>query len=479
MPLSRLEAPQELRLPSPPTAIVGGLLCLAMLQGAICLPFDSAGSQAQLAALLAASAIGIAALLWIALDRRFERTTILWMLTIALASRGVAAIGSPMLEDDHYRYLWDGMRTATSFDPYTLPPSAFFGVESLSARFGAILNGVNNPDIPTIYGPILQSLFALGYELAPGRLGALQALWVVIDMLALVVLAKGGAPVRWLLAYAVNPLVILQGVVSAHPDAIVGALLACSMLMWSRRSPGWCGTFLGLAVCTKVSALVALPLLLVAPPAQSLTADGFSGGGARTALSWLSRVAGLAALVGLASYAPFWLSHGGSDEAGLKIFAQQWQFNPLLFRFIAAALSPEFARPAALCAIASAIALLVWRGAVSTRSAQPSGHIPWPAVDTAILCLLLFSPVVNPWYWLWAIPAATLRQSVPLLAIAAVAPLSFLNSTVLAESGLLATPLPPFVVPWEIAAIQIAAVVFAAMWERSRGVDGPRVQARS
>ena len=86
-----------------------------------------------LAAVLAGACLGGAALLWIALERRFERMSVAGILTLALLLRLIAVQASPLLEDDHYRYLWDGLRTATSLDPYRLPPSAFFGDNTRTA----------------------------------------------------------------------------------------------------------------------------------------------------------------------------------------------------------------------------------------------------------------------------------------------------------------------------------------------------------
>ena len=123
---------------------------------------DGGNSARQLTATLGGAALGSAALLWLAFDRRFERVSVLWILALALLLRVIAAFASPLLEDDHHRYLWDGWRSATALDPYRLPPSAWFGDGSLAQRWQDVLSAINHPDLPTIYGPLLQGLFALG-----------------------------------------------------------------------------------------------------------------------------------------------------------------------------------------------------------------------------------------------------------------------------------------------------------------------------
>ena len=115
---------------------------------------SGASTAQQLVAVLAGAAVGCAALLWVAWDRGFSRTPLWWIAGLALLLRVVAVQAVPLLEDDHYRYLWDGLRTATSFDPYRLPPSAFFGGHELKQQWQDILSGINNPDVPRSTAPL-------------------------------------------------------------------------------------------------------------------------------------------------------------------------------------------------------------------------------------------------------------------------------------------------------------------------------------
>ena len=143
-----------------------GLASLGIVNALLLVWGSAPGSNVarQLTAVVCGACVGGAALLWIALERRFERMPVAGILGLALLLRLIATQASPLLEDDHFRYLWDGLRTATSFAPYRLPPSAFFGNSDLPPRWQDILGGINNPDIQTIYGPLLQWLFALAYE---------------------------------------------------------------------------------------------------------------------------------------------------------------------------------------------------------------------------------------------------------------------------------------------------------------------------
>ena len=423
---------------------LGGLQSIALVWG------SGTPTATQLLAVLTAAALGGLAMLWIAFDGRFAQTPLVWVLGLALVVRVIAVQAEPLLEDDHYRYLWDGMRTAQHFDPYRFAPSAFFSANDLAPQWQDILSSINNPSIPTLYGPVLQALFALAHLLAPGRVGAIQGLVLLADLGCIALLARQGVGARWLLAYALHPMILKEAMVSAHPDGLVALWLLLALLAWRRERMWFTGVLLGLAVATKVAALVVVPLFLFGPQ--------------RTVPLWRTSSAvalGFAVALG-AAYLPF-LAAGGSDVVGLQAFAAQWRFNPLLYRVVEASVPSGMVRPAAALTIAAGVAALLWRWRVAGSAGRDAGM---PPVDTAFLLLLLLAPVVNPWYALWALgPAiAARRPLVPVLGCVAV--LAYLNGSVLREAGWQAATqwAAPYTVPWPVALLEVAAVVFVAAW---------------
>ena len=445
-------------------------------------PAGAASVARQLVGVLASACLGAAAVLWVALDVRFARLPLHWVLGLALLLRVIAIQASPLLEDDHFRYLWDGLRTATSLDPYRLPPSAYFADAALPPMWQDVLSGINNPDLPTLYGPVLQGVFALAHGLAPASVFTLQSLLLVADMAVLGLLAHQGVGARPLLVYAVHPLVLKEALASAHPDGLVALLLLLAALAWQRRSAATVGGLLALAVCTKVAALVAVPLLLLAPPralpATSPLALRFAarlaarrraaapmGTPMREALHWALRTCACFCAVCVALYAPL-VWGGGSDAVGLAAFGTQWRFNPLLFRLADLALPAGAARPAAAVLIVAGIAVLAWRWHRSVRRAPC--RLALPPLDGALAVLVLLSPVVNPWYWLWALPLS-LRRGQGWLAVGMLAaPLAYLNTSVLAEASvtLLGVPDAPYAVLWPATVMQLLALELAWRWRR-------------
>ena len=453
------EADGGLRWRMAGVSLLGLLNALLLVWGGA----EGAGAGRQLAAVLAGASAGAAALLWLALDAHFARVPRWWIVGLALVLRLIAMQASPLLEDDHFRYLWDGLRTATALDPYRLPPSAFFGASKLPALWQGILSGINNPDVPTIYGPLLQWLFALAYELAPGRVGAIQALLLLADMAVLALLARQGVGRRWLMAYALHPLILKEAMASAHPDGLVALLLLLALLAWQRRRAAWVGVMLGLAVGTKVAALVVLPLLLLAPAGPP---------GSRLGRQWPNTVR-WAAVAGTAFaatlvvlYLPFVVA-GGSDLAALGIFSSQWRFNPLLYRVLEAALPAPAARAGAALLVVAGIGAIIWRW----RRGSHLAHGPaLPPLDAALVLLLLLSPVVNAWYWLWAL-ALSVYAGRAWVAVAGVsATLAYLNTTVVLEAAVWKLPAasPPFAVFWPLALAQLLVLAAAIVVERVR-----------
>lgn len=412
----------------------------------------AASVEAELIATLAGALLGGAALSWVAFDDRFERSSMAWVLGLALLLRLIAVQATPLLEDDHHRYLWDGMRTATAFDPYRLPPSAFFGTPGLSPRWSDILGGINYPDIPTIYGPVLQWLFAAAHVLAPGQLGGVQALVLVADLAVLALLARQGLSARVLLLYALHPLVLKEAMASAHPDGLVALWLLLAALAWQGRQAVWVGVALGLAVGTKVSALVVLPLLLLCVPAGMNWA------------TWVPRLLGGLAVSVAALYGPF-IAAGGSDASALRIFGTQWLFNPLGYRLLDVALPAGAVRPVAALLVVGGLGVLVRRWQRRARAASQL-----PPLSSAFAWLLLCSPVVNPWYWLWALPLAVCAGQRWVIAAAVIAMLSYLNTTVLSQAGWIApiTVAESFRVDWPVTFAQLLLIGLAWLWRRRR-----------
>lgn len=360
------------------------------------------------------------------------------VMLFALAAHALGAFGLPLYEDDHFRYLWDGYRTAVSGSPYGVAPAAFYGDATLPPQMAAVLSSVNHADVPTIYGPALQALFFAAHVLGGANELPLRLLVAALHLLLVWRLLADARPARVLL-YVAQPLVFKEVALTGHPDALVALAL---LLAWQWRavaSPWASAAAYAVALAVKSSALPALGAWLLVRQWRGLLAV--------TAL--------LAAM-----YAPFLVgSDGGSDLAGLRVFAEHWQFNPGLVALVA----PLLGWPAAkLCMAVLATALMLW---IYRRvgDGAPESWVP------VFGLLLIVSPVINPWYLLWFLPFAALtRHAWPWWAALGVL-FSYATGLNLARDDMAAFA----IAPWALAAQwALVAVGLALSW-----AAGARVSA--
>lgn len=186
------------------------------------------------------------------------------VLLVAVAAHGLALFGHTVFEDDYYRFLWDGWRVLEAGTPYGVPPEQFIDDPAIPPAWQAVLEWVNYPELPTIYGPALQGLFAgLAAIAGPDPIGLRIAFAAAALGLTALVLRRHD-PGRAAL-FAWNPLVVAESTLHLHPDILM-ALALFAGLFAGRRHPIAAGVFLGLAAGIKIVALAAWPLLLRLDP---------------------------------------------------------------------------------------------------------------------------------------------------------------------------------------------------------------------
>jgi hypothetical protein len=182
------------------------------------------------------------------------RMVIFW----ALVFRLIGVSGSPVLEDDFYRYLLDGCVFLVSGSPYGITPESLFHHSTLSAQCQAALNWVNNPDLPTIYGPFLQYIFAFAHILSPADVTPLQLICALFDMGVILMLCKL-TNARNVLLYAWNPLVLKELAFTAHPDIIGIFFLLAAFLLKQQQRNAIASVMIAVACASKIFAILALP----------------------------------------------------------------------------------------------------------------------------------------------------------------------------------------------------------------------------
>jgi len=345
----------------------------------------------------------------------------------------------PVLSQDLYRYLWDGRVTLAGGNPYLETPAA---ARRSGPAADADLARIDHADVPTIYPPAAQGLFAAGAALG-GVLG-IRLLLIAADLLVAALLASllrsRDLPPSRALIYAWNPLAVTETAWSGHlePAAILFVLLAARAIIQKRDARA--------ALALTAGGLVKLfPLVLFAPFARSIR----------------GRVLILAPLLLAAACLPF-SAAGARAFAGLHVYADRWLGNESLFALVLAAierLDPTPALKGALawtrshipgtegldrlyacvypidlakgvCGLAVlAVAIVLWRRRVD----------PLRGAFVLTGAVLLLSPTAHPWYFLWVLPWLCLFPSLPFLLLTGLVALSYVN---LGAPGRAAEPYP-------------------------------------
>lgn len=313
---------------------------------------------------------------------------VLW----AVVFRMIGVVYDPILEDDFYRYLWDGYLFSIQGTPYGIAPSEFFGDETIPLSFQALLDGINYPDTPTIYGPVFQYSFLLGYILFPGDVLGLQLIYSLADILLIVLLANmisgsGVVPRAALLLYAWSPLIIKETAFTAHPDVLGVLFLMASLFALQKHNRFLAAIFLGLALSAKVFAILLAPLILLRCRPQHWLAFG---------------------LTVLLMYAPFLLLNT-SDSEGLSAFANDWQFNGSVHALLVALngwLGGAPWLPKLICAGLFCSFYLFYMLYYFKRTPHTI-----PRGDWIFGVFFLLAPVVNAWYLVWLLAFAVIYPS--------------------------------------------------------------------
>jgi hypothetical protein len=312
-------------------------------------------------------------------DRRALQLALLFALLFRLPL-AFAPVGP---DSDMVRYLWDGRVQQLGYNPYAVVPAD----PALARTHTAESARMPSLHARTPYPPAAQLFFRIVVSVHDSVLAMKLAL-VACDLLTIAVLrnwlAVSGRS-EWLtLAYAWNPLVVLEVAHSGHVDALGALWLVASAYWLSRRRTALASIAFVLAVTTKLLPLVLAPLYL----GRIRLRDALLGTALLALLYFHFRDPGAMALGAVPNVISF------------------IRFNGPVFLGIASLTSPQAAAVAAL--------LLGFGTAFFSRVRLPASHPgawAWP-MAIALVC----APVIYPWYLLYLTPFLFTRPTLPLLA---------------------------------------------------------------
>jgi hypothetical protein len=343
-----------------------------------------------------------------------SRQALLLSLALAAFWRVPLLLMPPTLSTDVYRYVWDGRIQRLGYNPYLIVPSdpAHKELHTAETRL------MNHRGLPTPY-PALAELFFRAvmsvHESARAMKSALAICDAALVAVLLAWLVDSGRNPWWVLAYAWNPLVTVEGAGNGHIDLLGTLCLVLTAFWLSRGRRTIAALALALGVAVKFLPVVLLPLF-------------WRRIGIRDAVLALALLAGL--------YLPF-VNSVELPVGSLGAYLAWWRINGPLY----SALEHVLPRPALVALpAASGFAVAVW--ARCHWAIESPETWAWP---TAIA--LLFAPTVYPWYLLWLTPFLFSPSTLPL--------------AVWTVSALLTYSLLP---GWAASVVEYGAVAIAIGW---------------
>jgi len=349
-----------------------------------------------------------------------------FILTFALLLRLMFLFSPPELSDDLYRYCLDGIMLISGENPYSHAP---LDLKELTPAISALVPLVNHPDLPTIYPPAAQIVFATGAlagkllstlagmmsglreitsalaEIESGAmelkfmLTGMKLLLIVMDMLSCLliieILKKMRLPLCRATIYAWHPLPVLEIGSSGHIDgaALFFLLMAIYVALNPeiRRGYWWSvltlsgllsGIFMGLSVLTKWMPLIFFPALLFL---------------LRCRRNRIAATGGLTAVTGVL-VTLFWPDIVNSLNT-LSLYLQNWEFSGFLFRVVRGGIEGHVAKSGVAARIMIAVGFLYLACKIVFRLLKD--HTLQAVMRSFFLVTfawLILTPTLYPWY---------------------------------------------------------------------------------
>jgi hypothetical protein len=484
---------------------------------------DSVTTERPIIAALALFAIafvaylGVIRLAWRAPQ---SRQLVMLIVSTAVVFRVVMLFSLPIQEVDIYRYLWDGAASTAGVSPFRYSPLQVQSADlntvddeqlgrlvQLRDRHPAlaeVLKRVHFAELPTIYPPTSQVVFAASSLTTPSGSGLLTRLFIMkawfigFDMATLFVvialLRLLNKPVGLCAIYAWCPLLMKEVANSGHLDAIAVFLTTLSVYLVTRFlvkkmdsldrwatiiQPALIAMVLGSAVGAKLFPVILVPLIALAVARKT----GWQFVFVPAAVFAVTTAA-------LLSYMMPGEKPDDDPSRGVATFLRHWEMNDFIFLTIIENLKPtadrgpheiawftvmpESARqavvglamrfnlpppeaPFLVARALTAIAFMVTALVIAWRMARPENAGRF--CEGAFLTLAWFwllCPTQNPWYWTWALPLLPFARSRVWLAMSGLVLVYYLRfwlSYHFAETAVLGTPYTgvafyDFVVTW-------------------------------
>jgi alpha-1,6-mannosyltransferase len=280
----------------------------------------------------------------------------------------------PIGSDDYYRYIWDGKVQVNGINPY------LFSAEdsSLQSLHTDILpEKVSYPGIKTIYFPVSQWLFVISYLISGENAIGLKILYLLFELLILIslfyLLKRLSINTKYILNYAALPLNTFQFFIDAHIDIVGVAFLIGSITMYFYNKKLLSYVLLGLSISVKPTGLLLIPFLF-----QN-----------EQRLHNKIKSVFIPLVIFALTFLPYVSTATPTDT--LINYSANWTFNGVVYNFLDIFFTDNITIRI-LCGILFLSVLFF----LYTSKMKFINKI-----YLSLFLLMIFSPVVHPWYLIW------------------------------------------------------------------------------
>lgn len=304
------------------------------------------------------------------IDVKYTYTLVVISVLLKIAVIFIPPTGS----DDYLRYVWDGKVLANGINPYQYAPSDAALNHLHSEKLPSL---VKFPEIKTVYPPAAEIFFCLGYLIGRESFYGIKFLLLVFELLALFVfwqlLKRLKQPPKNILYYALCPLPVFQLFIDAHIDGLGASLLLLFVLFYINRNFLLSSFFLGLSICVKPVGLIVIPIIFFHQKGliKKITASS------------------IPLILCILFY--FLFSNTANPLEALSNFTVNWTFNGFIFN-IADSFIKDNQKSRLICAI---IFILSYIPVLFSKKDFIN------KIYYSVFLLLIFSPIVHPWYVSW------------------------------------------------------------------------------
>ena len=193
----------------------------------------------------------------------FPTPSLSMILVFYIFSRAILFNTTPWIEDDYYRYLWDGRLVSEGINPYLLAPNDSFwiNVNSLWRQH------INFPEITTIYPPLTQIYFALIYIFFGESIFGLRVGCLVFEILTALlvykIIIRKKLTLKPLALFLFFPTLLKENINSLHFDLIASFFILLFYYLFEQPTLSFKKNMLAWSSLAFAILIKLFPLLLI------------------------------------------------------------------------------------------------------------------------------------------------------------------------------------------------------------------------